>query len=162
MKKFIKNNKLISLLILVFIILLSFYVVREIMASRNIYNESYLDGKDYNMIQKKYGVNEYSPMNISDERMAEIYLNDFKQNLFNDINSAYYLLNEEYRNLKFVSIENFINYINTLNYSEMEMEKYSVEPNIITVYTKDGKEYIFKINSVMEYEVYFDDYTIEI
>ena len=76
MIKIIKKNKLLSLLILVFMVLLLVYVVREIMASRDIYNESYLNGKDYSMIPKTYGVNEYSPMNISDERMAEIYLND--------------------------------------------------------------------------------------
>ena len=162
MIEIIKKNKMLTLLIVTFVTLISIYVVREIRASRDIYNESYLDGKDYDMIQKTYGVNEYSPVNISDERMAEIYLNDFKQYLYNDISSAYYLLNEEYRNARFGSIDEFINYFNTFNYSNMSMEQYSIEDKSMTVYTKDGNKYIFKIKSVMEYEVYLDDYTVEI
>ena len=52
-----------------------------------------MDGEEYIMNPKKYGVNEYSPVNITDEQMATIYLNDFKYNLLNDVNYAYELLN---------------------------------------------------------------------
>lgn len=161
---FIKKYKKTFLLVLVFVVILSFYLIREFIASRTIYNESYLDGEDYIMNPKTYGVNEYSPVNITDEQMANIYFNDFKNNLYSDVNYAYQLLNTEYRDLKFGSIDNFINYVNGLNYSNMVMEKYSASDDneFITVYTKDNKEYIFKIISVMEYEVYLDDYTVEI
>ena len=64
--------------------------------------------------------------------------------------------------MKFGTIDNFINYINGIDYANMKMEKYAIDSDIIRVYTKDGREYIFKTKSVMEYEVYFDDYTVEI
>ncbi len=161
---FIKKNSKTGLLILVFVVLMSMYFIREFIASRDIYNESYLNGEEYVMTPKKYGVNEYSVINITDEQMAKIYLNDFENYLYNDINYAYQLLNEQYRNLKFGSIENFTNYINSIKYTDITLDRYSVgeESKTITVYTKDDKKFIFKIISVMEYEVYFDDYTVEI
>lgn len=162
MSNFIKKNSKTVLLILVFVVLLSMYFIREFIASRDIYNESYLNGEDYIMTPKKYGVNEYSVINITEEQMAKIYLNDFENYLYYDINYAYQLLNEQYRNLKFGSIENFANYINSFN--DITLDRYSIgeENNTITIYTKDNKKFIFKIISVMEYEVYFDDYTVEI
>ncbi len=162
MINFIKNNKIIVIFVSVFIIFLLFYCIREYMASQSIYTESYLNGEEYIMNPKTYGVNEYSPMNITKEQMANIYLNDFKYNLYNDINYAYQLLNKEYRDLKFGSIENFNNYVNNLNYKDMTIDRYIDEDNLITVYTEDDNVYIFKIISVMEYEVYLDDYTVEI
>lgn len=164
MKEILKKYKYIVILIVIVLIFVLIYFIREYMASKEIYTESYLNGEEYIMNPKKYGVNEYSPMNISDEKMANIYLNDFKNNIFNDINYAYSLLNEEYRNLKFGSVENFINYVNGLDYSDIKVDSYSInkKKNTITVYTEKGNEYIFKIFSVMEYEVYLDDSTVEI
>lgn len=160
---FIKKHNILFLLIGVFVILLSFYLIREFIASRTIYNESYLNGEDYIMNPKTYGVNEYSPVNIDDEQMANIYLNDFKYNMFNEVNNAYNMLNIEYRNLKFGSVNNFVSYVNGLNYSDMILDKYSIsgDKQFITVYLSNGNKYIFKVNSVMEYEVYLDDYTVE-
>lgn len=164
MISFIKKHKNIFWLVLAFAILLVAYFIREFIASRDIYNESYLDGDDYVMTQKIYGVNEYSVINISDEQMANIYINDFVNHLYTDINYAYQLLNEEYRNLKFGSIDNFKNYINSIDSIDMDIDRYSinVDRNVFTIYTKDNKKYIFKTISVMEYEVYLDDYTVEI
>lgn len=162
--EFIKKNKTICLLILFFVILLSFYLIREFLASREIYNESYLNGEDYIMNSKVYGVNEYSLSNVTIDQMVDIYFNDFKNNIYNDVNYAYQLLNEEYRNLKFGNIDNFISYVNSLNSNNITIDRYSISDNndVITVYTENDIKYIFKIISVMEYEVYLDDYTVEI
>lgn len=164
MKKIIKEHKILSLLVLVSVLIISFYFIREFIGSKEIYTESYLDGEEYIMNPKTYDVNEYSPVQITNEQIANIYLNDYKKYLFNNINYAYELLDEQYRTLKFGSIENFINYINTLGYRNIVMDKYSVRgnPSIITIYDSDGKIIIFKSLSVMEYKVYFDDYTVEI
>lgn len=164
MIKYIKEHKVTFILVMIFLLSLSVYFIRYYIASKSIYTESYLRGENYVMTPKKYGVNEYSPVYITEEQMVTIYMNDYKTHLYNDVNYAYNLLNADYRNLKFGSIENFINYVNTLNSNSMTVDKYSVndEKNIFTIYTKDNNIYIFKINSVMEYEVYLDDYTVEI
>jgi len=161
---FIKKHKMVFLLILLFILLLSLYFLREFMASKSIYNESYLNGEDYVMTPKTYGVNEYSVVDISYQQMANIYLNLFKNNIYTDDNYSYQLLNEEYRNLKFGSVESFINYFDRMDLNDLVMDKYSVngDKTIYTVYTKNNNKFIFKVNSVMEFEVYLDDYTVEI
>ena len=162
--KFIKEHKILFILISIFALLLLMYLLREFIASREIYNESYLDGEDYIMNPKTYGVNEYSLVNIDDEQMCNIYLNDYKNKLSDDINYAYQLLNEEYRNKKFGSIENFINYVNNFDFSGLNIYKYSInsDKSIYKIYTENNNTFIFKVNSVMEYEVYLDDYTVEI
>ena len=164
MKEILKKYKLLFILVILLMIIVLIYFIREYKASKEIYTESYLNGEEYIMNPKKYGVNEYSAVNITDEQLASIYLNDFKNQMFNDISYAFNLLNPQYRNAKFNSIDDFRMYVNNLNYKDMVMESYSINENknTITVYMKNGLEYIFKIISVMEYEVYLDDITVEI
>ena len=162
MKKILKENKFLVILLIVLLVAIVAYFLIRFIFTTDKYIESYLRGEEYIMNPKTYGVNEYSPINITDEQMAIIYLNDFKKHIFDDINYAYSLLNESYRNLKFGSIDGFTNYVNSLNFKDMIIDKYAVNNDIITVYTKDEKKYIFKTISVMEYEVYLDDTTVEI
>lgn len=163
MIKFIREHKILMILVLLFIFLISFYFIREYIASKDVYNESYLNGEDYVMVPKSYGVNEYSVTNITDEQMALIYLNDFKSYLYSNINYAYQLLNEDYRTLKFGTVDNFLNYIKSTNLNS-NIDRYSINDtkDVYTIYTENNMKYIFKAKSVMEYEVYLDDYTVEI
>lgn len=161
----IKENKYVIVLIIIFIALISFFAIREYRASKVIYIESYLRDEDYIMSPKTYNVNDYSLVNISNEQMANIYLSDFKYYLVTNIDYAYSLLNEEYRNAKFGSVENFRNYVYNISFENLFVKKYSIanrKNEIYTVYTNDDNMYIFKTKSVMEYEVYLDDYTVEI
>ena len=166
MLKFINKNK--SFLILGIIVLAFFlaYFYREYRASKEIYYESYLDGKEYVMIPKTYGINEYSPVNISDEQMAKIYLNDYINNMYFDIEYAYNLLDEEYRTTRFGDISNYINYVNTLTYSSYKVKKYHIDTEgkykIFWIYDQNNNLFVFKTEGVMQYKVYLDNYTVEI
>lgn len=161
----IKKHKTISILVIFFIILLLLYFLRDFIASKNIYTESYLRDEEYIMSPKTYNVNEYSMVNISDEQMAGIYLLDFRYILYNDITSAYNLLDEAYRNKKFGSVENFQNYINSINFSNV-VSKYYVQRSgdyvVYGVYDTNSNLFIFKTDGVMQYTVYFDEDTVEI
>ena len=46
----------------------------------------------------------------------------------------------------------------------MSVEKYNIsdDKKIIDVYISDNDRFIFKIKSILEYEVYLDDTTVEI
>jgi len=161
----IKNNKVLSILVAGFICLLLFYVIRHIIASNTIYTESYLRDEEYIMNPKVYGVNEYSVANISNEQMAGIYLADFRNSIYEDINITYNLLNETYRNIKFGSLENFKNYLNSNNITVKVSKYYFDQDNgydIYGVYDSNDNLIIFKTKGVMQYEVYLDDYTVEI
>ena len=165
MVKSILKSKFLVILIGLFVIVLSFYLLREFFASREKYTESYLQEEDYIMVPKVYGVNEYSVTEISDQDMTMIYLNDYIYNVNNNIETAYNLLNEEYRLKKFGDIEGYKNYIDSINYA-VTLSSYSLSSkagnDIYTAYDKNGNMYIFKTNGVMQYEVYLDDYTVEI
>ena len=119
---------------------------------------------EYEQYLKKYKVNEYIPVYISDEEMAKIYLNDFLYQIAYDMDNAYELLDEEYRNKKFGSIDNFIDYINSLEYQSFKLKSYykSNDGTIFKAYDANDNLYIFKVNGVMQYKVYLDDYTVEI
>lgn len=156
-----KRNKI--LLILGIVIIIAFVVIKLIIDNNNLLiNSNGID--EYDMIYKKYDINEYSVINISDEQLANIYLNNFKYYLFNDIESAYNLLDEEYRNIKFGSIDSFREYVNNSKYSDYTIEEYSVatDKRFIEVHILNDKKIIFKINGVLDYKVYLDNTTIEI
>ena len=157
---FIKKYKNVILIVGVLVIL--FIIVKIILDNRsNIFNG--LSG-DYSFIYKKYGVNEYSPVDISDEQLANMYLNNFKNFLISDIDYAYGLIDEEYRNIKFGSIDGFKDYVSNINYTNLSVKEYSISnvKNFIEVHTMDDRVFIFRINSVLDYSVYLDNYTVDI
>lgn len=115
---------------------------------------------------KNYEVNEYIPTYVSDESMARIYLNHYVNIMHVNPEKAYNLLDVEYRNKKFNTLDNYKNYINSLMYSTYELDRFYVESKdgykIYGLYDTNGNMYIFKTKGVMQYTVYLDDYTVEI
>lgn len=113
---------------------------------------------------KDYKDNEYMPIYISEEKMASIYLNDYKYYLINDSKTAYDLLNENYRKIKFSGLVEFQSYIES--YKNAEIASYSVEhredKTIFYLKLSDGSSIIFSTSGVMKYEIYFDEMTTSI
>lgn len=152
----------IWLVVLVIIGLLVFYGIKIYRSKKTLVpTNNYIN---YTMNPKTYGVNEYNLVNINDRQLAAIYLNDYRNYLKNNIDQAYELLNEEYRSKKFNNIQEFKDYINSININTMSVEKYNIsdDKKIIDVYISDNDRFIFKIKSILEYEVYLDDTTVEI
>ena len=153
------NNKNIKYIITVIIIVLLFiglyYLLRYF--TRDKYEESnYL---------RNYGVNEYIPTYISDEAMAKIYLNDYINNMLYNTDNSYYLLDEEYRNLRFGNYSNYLNYVRTINYNVKMTKFYKESKNgyiIFGIYDQNDKYFGFKTNGVMQYSVFLDEETVEI
>ena len=152
----------IWLVVLVIIVLLVFYGIKIYRSKKTLVpTNNYIN---YTMNPKTYDVNEYNLVNINDRQLAAIYLNDYRNYLKNNIDQAYELLNEEYRSKKFNNIQEFKDYINSININTMSVEKYNIsdDKKIIDVYISDNDRFIFKIKSILEYEVYLDDTTVEI
>lgn len=124
------------------------------------------DDSDYQSYLKNYKVNEYIPTYISNEDMAKIYLKDYIHIMYTDIERAYNLLDQKYRNKKFGSLENYKKYVNEMTESSYSLSKYyKKETNnyiIFGVYDQKENFYAFKTRGVMQYKVYLDDYTVEI
>jgi len=159
----VENKKsYIWLVVLVIIGLLVFYGIKIYRSKKTLVpTNNYIN---YTMNPKTYDVNEYNLVNINDRQLAAIYLNDYRNYLKNNIDQAYELLNEEYRSKKFNNIQEFKDYINSININTMSVEKYNIsdDKKIIDVYISDNDRFIFKIKSILEYEVYLDDTTVEI
>ena len=131
-------------------------------------NVKYSEYKADNIIEK-YDANQFIPVYVTESDIAEKYLNDYKNLILYDKKQAYELLNYNYKKKRFDTFEKFENFINdriTLSTYSMELDKYNV--NIINtnkfynLYDKSGYQYIFKENSIMNYEVYLDEYTVEL
>lgn len=152
----------IWLVVLVIIGLLVFYGIKIYRSKKTLVpTNNYIN---YTINPKTYDVNEYNLVNINDRQLAAIYLNDYRNYLKNNIDQAYELLNEEYRSKKFNNIQEFKDYINSININTMSVEKYNIsdDKKIIDVYISDNDRFIFKIKNILEYEVYLDDTTVEI
>lgn len=159
----LKENKLLIIPVGALIIVFAIVLVRNYIGSQQKFKQN---DEKYIMTPKKYGVNEYSIVSTSEEQMANTYLNDYKELLMENINEAYNLLNKEYKNIKYPNIEIFRNYVNNLDLSKMIVDQYGKKncgkQICYYIYDKLNNAYIFRIYSVMEYEVYLDDSTIEI
>ena len=155
-----KNNPIKTFIIIGVIILiffLSYQLIKKLTTD---------DSLDYSEFLKNYEVNEYIATYVSDEDMAKIYLNDYIHNMYYDVENAYSLLDEEYRNKKFGSLESYKAYVKSLNFRTYTLDRYyiSSDDGYLTfgVYDNNGNFYAFKTNGVMQYKVYLDDYTVEI
>ena len=151
----IKQIILAIVVILVFIML--YFLLNKLTSKKN---------NDYEEFLKDYEVNEYISSYVTDEDMVKIYLNDYIHTMYYNVEEAYYLLDEEYRIKRFGSIENYKNYVYSLDYTTYDMVSYykkSVDGYIIFgVYDQNGNFYAFKTKGVMQYSVYLDDNTVEI
>ena len=154
-----KNNiKKLVIVIIIVACLISLYFLLNFLtkSGKNEYSE-YL---------KDYKVNEYIPTYIDDESMVKIYLNDYIQTMYNDVEEAYDLLDNDYKAQKFSNIESYKRYVNNLNYSTYDVESYFKVSNegytIFGVYDRNGNFYAFKTKGVMQYSVFLDEDTVEI
>lgn len=154
------NNNSVKNIVIIVIILLIFsgtYVLLKNFTNKKETQDIYL---------KNYKVNEYINTYITDEEMARIYLNDYIRNMKYDIDKAYDLLDDEYRQEKFGTIENYKKYVNNLKYTSYTLTRYYKQERndtiIFGVYDNHDNLFIFKTNGVMQYKVYLDDYTVEI
>lgn len=155
------NEKPVKYFIIIVAIISIFTIIYLIL-------DKFLNSNNEEMVEylKDYEVNQYIPTYVSDEGMAKIYLNDYIKKTYYDIEGAYELLDEEYRDKKFASLDDFKNYIysNTnLNYKLQKYYKITKDGYIIFgVYDERDNLFIFKTKGVMQYSVYLDDYTVEI
>ncbi len=161
---FIKENKyilLIGTLLISVALIISFFV-------NNKNNESnYLKHEETNYYLKDYKINELVPVNINEEQVARKYLAEYTKLIINDPESAYNLVEPEYKKLKFNNLSEFKEYFNNkidASFLNGNVEKLNVTSygTYKEYYIKDSgnNTYIFREYSIMNYEVLFDNFTI--
>lgn len=133
------------------------------------YNEQ-TNVESINILEDEILANEYNTFkysNVSDEQMAIYYFEDLKNKVFEE-NGLYNILDENYRQEKFSSIEKYNLYLNNLKNDVINRSivQYKVSNedgyNVYILVDQEDNYYIFKENAIMDYTVILDTYTVEI
>ena len=155
-----KNNDNLKSFLLIILFVISILAVLYIPK----FFKKDVDGYVYEEFIKKakYKVNEYIPIMINDEQMSRKYLNDFINIIIDDIDYSYTLIDEDYKNEKFGSLDSYKKYIYDLKLPVIDtVDKYAVYDlngyKYYDIYDKDGHRFIFKTKGVMQYKVLFDN-----
>lgn len=117
-----------------------------------------IDSNDYNL---------YNYTEITDEIVANYHLQDYISLMYTDIEKAYNLLNQEYKEKRFNDINVFKKYVqdNKENLINSELTKYKVNnyESYVEYVCVDQYEriYTFKDTTIMNFSTLLDDYTID-
>ncbi len=124
-------------------------------------------GKDENIDIPQGTYNNFEYEYVDNVKQMEIYLEDFVFQIFNNIENAYNILNEEYRTKRFGSVNKFVEYVTEKQNQirNIKIVQYSVEDEAESKVYKGTDEYgnYYHIieNAYMEYEIILDNYTME-
>lgn len=112
--------------------------------------------------------NEFSYKTVTDEEYIKDLFAQLKNELLYDAESAYEHLEEEYRETKFESLNEFADYVANRQeqYTAMTLTQYQVtEEEGYTQYVlvdQDDKYYILNVTAVMKYATILDTYTVDL
>lgn len=115
---------------------------------------------------EKNDYNEYEETIETEEEMSKEYLNRLRMNLMNDTSYIYDKFEGEYRNKRFGTYENFLDYVkqNRENLEKIKLTSYLVNhnENDTEYICKDQYEnmYIFEQTNPLEFSLRLDTYTI--
>ena len=124
-------------------------------------------GKDENIDIPQGTYNNFEYEYVDNVKQMEIYLEDFVFQIFNNIENAYNILNEEYRTKRFGSVNKFVEYVTEKQNQirNIKIVQYSVEDEAESKVYKGTDEYgnYYHIieNAYMEYEIILDNYTMQ-
>lgn len=166
MKKTIK----ITIIFLIIIAIICFLVLLKNKKKESESNEEKPNPPEerYNGTKEKYECNEFEFVNITAESLMQTYFNKYKNTILTNPEKAYDMLENEYKQKKFGSIENFKKYAED-NYEKLtnsNLTKYQID-DTNKEYTRyicaDEYEnyYIFEEKAIMQFTIILDTYTID-
>lgn len=112
--------------------------------------------------------NTYQYPTVTDETYVKDLFSNFRNKLLYDATAAYNYLDEEYRDKKFGTIEQFNKYNEENKEKQKTMQLTKYQKTISDEYTEyvcidqNNRYYIFRETAVMDYSVILDTYTIDL
>lgn len=159
------NSDKVSLIVCGIVLLCA--IVFAVISNKDSFDSSNYDGNSYSFLHD-YEVNEVVYMSVDEEAMARKYLGEFVNLVVFDRDAAYALIDDEYKEAKLPTIEDFnkkIDSINSTNFRKAKVTSYTVKKasNYKLFYVIDGSDniFVFKENSIMNYSVYLDSFTVK-
>ncbi|MCI8291595.1 MAG: hypothetical protein HFJ24_01970 [Clostridia bacterium] len=128
-------------------------------------------GKELKIDKRELAYNEHNKYEyklVSEEEYCVSVINDYKNRIIYDIQSAYNKLNQEYKQAKFGSEIDFRQYVQNNYYKLININLSSYQRKKEGDYTRyvftdsTNSNYIFKENAPMSYDIILDTYTIEL
>lgn len=123
---------------------------------------------DTKIIIEKNGYNSISfSNNLTDAAMCMKYLSNYKEKMRYDVESAYEVLDKEYREKRFGSLEEYKGYIlenkDWLDFISVDkyQSNYKEDYKEYVCLDKNGNYYIFEETGIMQYTLKLDTYTLE-
>lgn len=119
-----------------------------------INKKRYENAKDEKYIFEEIESNDYNTFeytNLNAKSRALLYFNDFINKVYTNTEEAYNLLNEETKDKKFETVDEFKKFVNVHN--NIQLVEYSVNGNEIGIKDNYNTEYIFNISYVLKYNV---------
>lgn len=146
----------------------------------SIFYEDYIEAYGYNeettpeqiqISDNNIEVNEYNTYTeavINDEYLVTQYFSEYRSNMLYNTQQAYELLDPTYREKKFGSYENFVNYISnnnqeilTASISGYEINEFEGIKEYVCI-DQYGKYYIFSETNIASFDVILDIYTVDL
>lgn len=134
---------------------------------KSITDINQIQAKELNYQIEKNDNNSYLEIQLTDNKIAERYFEEFKNMLLYQVNEAYTMLDEEYKKYRFTNEDYFTQYVesNKTYFETIQIVNYNIEKNdkyiLYTCKDQYGNIYIFKETEVMKYTVMLDDYTLK-
>lgn len=136
-------------IIVIICIMLIFSVTLAIVIKKNAKDDEF-------RVLKPNKYNSYTRATIFEKDMASLYLIDFYKYIYNDIEKAYSLLDENFRQTKFPTLNLFKEYIKNLNFTVL-VQSYKVEVvdnnYVFHITANPNVNFIFRTTGVMQYTV---------
>lgn len=136
-------------IIVIICIMLIFSITLAIVIKKNAKDDEF-------RVLKPNKYNSYTRATIFEKDMASIYLIDFYKYIYNDIEKAYSLLDENFRQTKFPTLNLFKEYIKNLNFTVL-VQSYKVEVvdnnYVFHITANPNVNFIFRTTGVMQYTV---------
>ena len=141
------------------------YILQTISKSEYQNRQPLEENDKIDITQGTYNIYEYEYVN--NVKQMEIYLQDYVFRVFNNTEKSYELLNEEYRNKRFGSIDQYIKFLNEKigQLQNIKITQYNIDDSgLVKIYTgtdENGNYYHIEESAYMEYELILDNYTLE-
>ena len=114
------------------------------------------------------GNNAFKYEAVSNVDMCRKYLEDFRQKELNNPEEAYSMLDEEYRNKRFPTFEEFQEYVNScrdmIQYSSLSKYDVEIKDNYTEYILVDNynNSYTIRTTGIWDYTILLDNYTIKV
>ena len=163
-----KNKiKYLIVILLVVALFLIFYIWKQDKVDSSLGTEFKNYEEQYIAPKTRYECNEFSIINVTTNELLQMYFNDYKNAVLQEPEKAYNILQEQYREEKFGSFEEYKKYIenNKETITTATLESYQVkdeETNRYICIDQNGRYYIFDETAIMDYTVILDTYTLDL